>query len=181
MDSRAIAPALEAAHPSPPLRLDDPAVAAVEARANAARVPAMSALYSVTIPRVPRNVLGEGSLAYFHRTREAWLGKPLDEFQAKGEREEEAWEKARAGFVELAGVLRETEGPFLMGREREFLSAPWRGCLADGAACYADFTCVSSLQFLRAIDEGIFQRVVGFDVALKAQYGACEKWLERGD
>lgn len=37
------------------------------------------------------------------------------------------------------------------------------------------------VHFLRVIDEGIFQRAVGFDAALKTQYEACEKWLERSD
>jgi hypothetical protein len=37
------------------------------------------------------------------------------------------------------------------------------------------------MQFLRAADEAIFQRALGFDAALKAQYDACEKWIERSD
>jgi glutathione S-transferase len=181
MDSLAIARALESAHPHPPLRLDDAAVAPLDERASAARERAVTALYAVLIPKIPRNVLGEASLEYFHRTREAWLGKTLDEFEATGEREEEAWAEARKGFVEVGGVLRETEGPFLMGHEREFLPPALRGRLADGAACYADFSCVASMQCIRSIDEARFQRAIGLDAALKAQYEACEKWLERSD
>jgi hypothetical protein len=40
---------------------------------------------------------------------------------------------------------------------------------------------VTFVHMLKAIDEDIFQRAVGFDVALKTQYEACEKWFERSD
>jgi hypothetical protein len=53
--------------------------------------------------------------------------------------------------------------------------------LADGAACYADFESIALIHFLRVIDEGLFQRAVGFDPALKTWYDACEKWLARSD
>jgi glutathione S-transferase len=121
MDSRPIALALDAAHPTPPLRLA--ASAEIGARADAARAAAMGPLRLVTIPKVPRNVLGEGSVAYFNRTREKWLGKPLDEYEARGEREEEVWAKAGPAFVQLAAVLKETEGPFLLGADRESFGA----------------------------------------------------------
>jgi hypothetical protein len=57
------------------------------------------------------------------------------------------------------------------------------GMLADwgGIACYADFAWIAKVQFLRTIDEEIFQRVVGFDAALKTQYDACANWLERSN
>jgi hypothetical protein len=130
MDSRPIALALESAHPTPSLHLlDDGSSTAAAAAAIKARIDraarAWGPLRPVWMPRVPPALLAERSREFFVRTRAVRLGMPLERLEEE-RGGEAAWEKARPGFVEMAALLGETEGPFFLGQEREFCSM----CLA---------------------------------------------------
>jgi glutathione S-transferase len=116
MDSRPIAEAIEAAHPTPSLRL----AASAAVRARMAHVGWLAPLRAVWMPRVPRALLGPRSQDFFVRTREARLGMTLAEYEADEAQAEEAWGKTKPGLLELARLLGETDGPFFLGHEREF-------------------------------------------------------------
>lgn len=123
MDSRAIATALESAHPSPSLHLDSPALATVEELMPKMLLP----LRGIWMPAIPIKLLNEASAEYFERTRKERVGMNLREF-GKKEGGEQAWENAREGVKALGDVLREDEsGPFVLGETREW-KFPAFGC-----------------------------------------------------
>ncbi|KAH8679078.1 hypothetical protein BGZ60DRAFT_428882 [Tricladium varicosporioides] len=161
MDSRAIATHLESLHPPPQfpsLHLDSPYLSKVEAI-----LPKVTdALRGVWTHLAPYVLLNEPSREYFVRTREARIGKSLDEFR-KEKGGEEAWIEASVGLKELGTLLGEEEGPFFMG----------------GTPSYADFVVVGFLQFQKVIDERFLERLVKIEPTLGKLYDACKPWLER--
>ncbi|KAF2402092.1 hypothetical protein EJ06DRAFT_537261 [Trichodelitschia bisporula] len=159
MDSANIAPALEAAYPShPSLHLDSPLWARIEALVPSIIYP-LAGLY---LPRVPEVLLGPASAADYHAKREGEFGMHLSRLAA-GTEVEGAWAQAGTGFRELAGLLRASGGPFLMG----------------AMPSYADFVVVSMLHAFRLVDEGLWARAVGQDASIKALYEGCAPWLAR--
>jgi len=117
MDSRAIASALERAHPSPSLHLDSPILPRVEAQI----LKIFPLIFPVLAARVPKELLNPSSAEYFERTRAKRFGV---ESLAQLEREkggEGAWRALEEPLREMGGILREEAGgPFFMGKEREF-------------------------------------------------------------
>ncbi|KAL8665422.1 MAG: hypothetical protein Q9202_002315 [Teloschistes flavicans] len=161
MDSKAIATALETLHPSPPLHLDSPALARVEALWPQI----MAALRGVIMPLVPRTLLSDASIPYFEATREQRFGMPLARL-AQEVGGEKAWEAARPLIRELGQLLRENEaGVFLGGEE----------------VGYADFVLVGAMEFFRRIGEGLFERLVAEEEAFGRLYEACRGWVQRDD
>jgi len=160
MDSAKIAPALEAAHPSPSLQLEHPIVDQVQALVYKCIRP----LVPEIMPLVPKNVLSNGSVEYWVRTRSERYGD-LDTFRReKGG--QQCWDGAQAGLEETAALLkREAGGPFFLGAE----------------ACYADMVWVGFVQFVRRASEEGFEKLVGVDEVLRRQYEACGKWMEKDD
>lgn len=164
MDSWEIAREIEAAHPTPSARLDDPAVDVVKAA-----VPqVMTKLMAVLLSGPPRYILNERSIQYWHETRSEWIGKPIDEWER---------EQLAAGGPDWAGVepiLREvtdlltkdSSGPFFLGAE----------------ASYADFIWAGLLIFydrLHILEE--FLRKTGNPDAHRALLKGLEPWTERSD
>lgn len=162
MDSRPIATELDRLHPSPSLHLDSPVLPKVEALIpKAIRNP----LLGLIMPRVPRNLLNESSAAYFETTRAERFGCSLSELEAKTS-EEEAWKEAAPALREMAEPLEEgggRGGPFYLGP----------------TVSYTDFVVVGALQFVKKVDERLFERIVGMEPALGKLYDACGRWLER--
>lgn len=115
MDSRAIASALESAHPHPSLHLDSPILPRVEAQ----MLKIFPLIFPVIAPRVPSVLLNPVSAEYFERTRAERFGmKDL----AQLEREkggEVAWKALEEPVREMAAILKENGGPFFLGKERE--------------------------------------------------------------
>jgi glutathione S-transferase len=117
MDSRAIATALESAHPSPSLHLDSAALTAVEELMPKI----LLSLRGIWMPPIPSRLLNEGSVETFERVRKERLGMSLKELEQK-EGGEQAWENAREGIKALGDILKKDEsGPFVLGKTREYL------------------------------------------------------------
>jgi len=163
MDSHAIATALEQEFPSPPLHLDHPILPQVMATMSKAAM----ALAPVFIPRVLRDILNPRSIPYFTRTREDRFGMSMDELEKSEKGGDKAWENAAPHLSELAGLLKENGGPFLMGKTVSF----------------ADFVVLALLQMLKRIsyDGDAFDRVVQTDPSFPVLYEACAEWLKRDD
>jgi len=124
MDSRVIAAAVEERHPSPPLHLDSTALARLEALLPTAA----SALLPLYLARAPRDVLGEGSLAYWYRTRAETYGMPVDDYE-RAHPPAECWAAARPALEGVTALLRETDGPFFLGREVSYADLEWAAYL----------------------------------------------------
>lgn len=163
MESRTIATALEEEFPSPPLHLNSPILAKVEALMPKITAP----LSAISRPRTPRDLLNERSIYYFKKTREERLGMPLDEFEKSENGGEKAWEKATPHLTDLAELLKQTGGPYFMG---EIVS-------------HADFVVVGFFQFLKRVsyDDDVFDRAMQIDASFLALYQACTQWLKRDD
>ncbi|KAL8724358.1 MAG: hypothetical protein Q9166_007994 [cf. Caloplaca sp. 2 TL-2023] len=157
MDSKAIAHELETLYPSPPLHLDTPQQARIEEL-----WPKFVQIVGPAIsPKVVKNVLTERSKPYFIESREKAFGISMAELEEKGD--EKAWEDVRPVLEEIAAVLREKEGPFVLGEELS----------------YADFILVSAMHFLRRVEEGLFERFVDIDPAFERLFKACKGLVER--
>lgn len=160
MDSTKIASALEAAHPSPSLQLEHPIVAEVQGLVYKALKP----LVPEVLPLIPKHVLSQGSVEYWVTTREKDFGQNLDTMRAeKGG--QQCFDRAQAGLEETAALLKKEGGPFFLGKE----------------PCYADFIWIGFVQFVKRASEEDFEKLVGVDDALRKQYDACAKYMEKDD
>jgi glutathione S-transferase len=109
VDSRNIADAIEKEFPAPSLRLDAEVLPQVEAL-----IPQiLGALRPEWMPKIPRNVLGPGSVEYWHSTRSKARGMPLDQYE-KEEGGEKCYIAAEAPVKKAAALLKQTEGPFFL-------------------------------------------------------------------
>ncbi|KAH7309250.1 hypothetical protein BKA65DRAFT_519492 [Rhexocercosporidium sp. MPI-PUGE-AT-0058] len=158
MGSTPIAERLEKEYPSPSLHLDSPIIGEVYSVIGKIT----ETLRAVWLPRVPVNLLNECSSEYFHRTREAFIGKPLTQYM-KEEGGEEAWVEALPAIKALGELVKKNGGPYVMGK----------------TPSYPDFIIVGFLQFFKVIEEDMYQRLVKVDSALGELYDACKPWLER--
>ncbi|KAL8712508.1 MAG: hypothetical protein Q9220_003356 [cf. Caloplaca sp. 1 TL-2023] len=154
MDSAVIAHELETLYPDPPLYLDTPQQAQIEALWPAV----LGKIGPAICARMVEDVLNEESVAYFVESREKAFGFKLG--NVSPEAEEEAWKEARPIVQEMAGVLREGEGPLVRGKE----------------VSYADFVLLAAMLFLRACGGGSFERFVEVDPAFGKLFDAMEQW-----
>ncbi|KAM5354961.1 hypothetical protein ACJ41O_001607 [Fusarium nematophilum] len=161
MNSRVIIAELERRYPPPKwpsLHLDDP----ILQKAYELTIEIADPLWPVIIPQIPRTVLNTKSADYFWATRKEEFGMSLDEYEAT-QGGEGAWDKSKAEFQKIAGVLKERGGPFFLGE----------------TVSYGDFVLVGFLHFLRrAVGDEKFKRVEGWPEVITL-YQACEKWLQR--
>ncbi|KAF5360964.1 hypothetical protein D9756_005163 [Leucocoprinus leucothites] len=72
------------------------------------------------IHSVPNILSKESSLEYYHRSRAAWFGKPVEQIRPVGEELEKLWEKAHAFFDALEGWYAKSSGSFLVGDTPSF-------------------------------------------------------------
>jgi len=132
MESRAIADAINARCPSPPLRIDSKYLSWFfdnGMQGNYARL--MIACRGVYIPLVPKRILGEKSVPYFRETRErANGGLTLEEIE-ETVGGDTAWEMAGPVLREVTALLMENHhlGPFFLGEEVSFVDFFWAGYL----------------------------------------------------
>lgn len=179
MESQAIAERLEKDYPTPSLHLDCPFLPKVQALLPEILKP----LGGLWQPAVPNNLLNPSSKEYFERTRAERLGKSLTQF-AQESGGEEAWVAALPKLKELGGLLKGKGGPFVLGKTRMFSSSYLVGRKVTDRwtlAAYADFVIVGWLQFFKAIDEKLFERVVSVEPAFGTLYDASKQWVERDD
>ena len=159
MDSRKIAAELETLYPSPSLHMDSPLLLEVEALIPKAM---MLTLRGVMMPKIPRTLLNPPSAKYFEETREKRFGCSLGELEKKTS-EDEAFKAAEPGIHDLGSLLEKNSGPFFLGTN----------------VSYADLVVVGALQFLKSIEERLFERMVGVEPCLKQLYDASRDYLER--
>lgn len=124
MDSRKIATRIETEHPSPSVHLESPILTTLESLMPRLLTP----LRPVYLTTVPQNILSDASIEYWVTTRTKMVGKPLDELaQEQGGRQ--AWEAAQPVLHEVEALLRESEGPFFLGRTVSYADFVWVGFL----------------------------------------------------
>lgn len=154
---------LEEKYPNPPLHLDSPVLAQIEALMPKVLMPTMN---PVLMPRVPRNILNPPSAAYFLRTRAERFGMPLDEFEKSEKGGDMAWASAEPGFQKLAELLtKNPDGPFFLG----------------ATVSYADFIVVAYFHFFKVLGDDIFDRLMAVDPSFPALYDACAQWFKRNN
>ncbi|KAL1844944.1 hypothetical protein VTK73DRAFT_1457 [Phialemonium thermophilum] len=161
-DSAQIARALEARHPSPPLHLDSP----YRARAEQLAGQITKAVVPLCYARIPVSILNEPSVEYWYTTRRQRLGMTVDEYEKTAGAA--AYANAEPHLQQMTELLREKEGPFVLGSE----------------VSYADFEWVAVLEFFRRVDEGVFEEVLkrtGDEAVHRALLEACAPWLKRND
>lgn len=95
------------------------------------------------IPLAPA-ILNEEALPYYHRTRAAILGKPVDEAQLKGVALEEAWKKLEQEFGVLDSCLRAND-PNLGGVGGDLV--------LGNQVSFADFVLVGFFAWMNRIPE----------------------------
>jgi hypothetical protein len=121
------------------------------------------------IPKIATRILGDASLPYWHRTREAWFGGlTLDEVAVqKGGAH--VYSEAAPLVGRVTGLLgRDPSGPFFQGR----------------SVSYADFVWVGVLRFFEILGDEELGLLAGMgeDRACHvALLEACRPWLERED
>lgn len=167
MGSIAIAQFLEstywAQHPAVPLTSE--LGNEIGTRARAAIGPVLT---KSLMPREVR-ILSPRSQEYFRRTREAAIGRPLEELlgdEENGGEEQARWDAVDEELRALGGLLqtRKSEGPFVLGARPS----------------YTDFFLAGSLQCARAVDEGVFERIAKYP-GFKDIYAACQPYMEKKD
>ncbi|KAF4553485.1 Glutathione S-transferase-like protein 11 [Elsinoe fawcettii] len=163
MDSKKIAAYLEKTYPPgeyPEVKLDTP----VQERVINIIQEIMTKLAPVVMPKASRNLLNPPSQEYFQRTRAERFGMSLDELEAK-KGGDESWKDAEKPLNEMAALLQEKDGPY---------------CLGD-KSCYADFYIVTSLHFMKRVDENIYNRIVKDHVEFRSLYTCMQAYLDKED
>ncbi|KAF7559137.1 hypothetical protein G7046_g5024 [Stylonectria norvegica] len=159
-DSSKIAQALNEIHPDPFLDLESPYQKQVDQIVINLGQSICPMLYS----RIPVNLLNEASVEYWYTTRRQRLGMSVQEYEEK-HGGEAAYVNAEPDLKQITALLKEKEGPFLMGSE----------------PTYADFTWVAMLLFSKRVDEGIFNELLkrtGDEAVHKSLLEACGPWLK---
>lgn len=161
MDSVPIAQFLESTYPDPPLPLTSELGSEIEAKARATSATAFRSSF------VSREIyiFSPRSQEYFRRTREALLGKRLEDLLTP-DQEEQNW-IAVDGDMRAVSELMQTnkgDGPFVLGARPSI----------------TDFFIAGSLQSAKMVDEGVFERVVKYP-GYKGIYEACLPWMEKKD
>lgn len=160
MDAKRIAASLEEKYPDPPIHLDSPQVARVGECFGRLLVP----MRGILLPKIARNLLNPESVPYFHESRSKQLGMPLEQLDKElgGDAQ---WEEAKPILREIAALIEENGGPFVL----------------SGEVSYADFILVGALCLFKRLGEGVFERIVGMEPTLETLYEASEKWLQKVD
>ncbi|KAK8113197.1 hypothetical protein PG984_013723 [Apiospora sp. TS-2023a] len=165
MGSIAIAQFLESTYADqPPVPLTSELGNEIGTRARAAIGPVLT---KSLMPREVR-ILSPRGQEYFRRTREAAIGRPLEELlgDEDGDEEQRRWDAVDEELRALGGLLqtRKSEGPFVLGARPS----------------YTDFFIAGSLQCARTVDEGVFERIVKYP-GFKDIYAACQPYMEKKD
>ncbi|KAI1424488.1 putative glutathione S-transferase [Xylaria sp. FL1777] len=165
MDSLAIAQELEKQHPSPSLHLDSP----LPKKYTEHLKPAFNeALIPVFVLGVPNRLLKEVNHAYWHESRSAWCGMPLEQFVQENSAEK-AYEAAAPHLRNITAMLKENDkGPFFMG----------------DTISYVDFIHAGFLVMFRRLGDDIFQPLLEAtgDPELHLKFlEALKPWIKRDD
>lgn len=159
MDSTPIAKFIEATYPDPAVQLTSDLAREIEGQARSFIGP----IHRRSVLSREINILSPRSQAYFRNRAETALGHPLEEL-LDSDREEQDW-KAADRDIRAVGELMQThkaDGPFVLGAH----------------PTYVDFFIAGSLQCTRVVDEGVFQRYMGYP-GFKEIYEACLPYMDR--
>ena len=161
MNSRKIAARLEQLYHEPTLNMNSAYLTEIEALTEKIT----QVVPPDFIPRIPKNLLGEGSIDYWYRTREEWFeGKRLDEVAIeKGG--DQVYAAARPDVERVTALLeRDPSGPFFEGR----------------MVTYADFIWASFLRFFENLEVECLHKLIGPNGQSHiALLKACRLWSER--
>ncbi|KAM0256280.1 hypothetical protein ACHAQJ_005045 [Trichoderma viride] len=159
MDSLPIAQFLESTYPDPPVPLNSELGDEIMLKMRSSLGPV------VNKSMIPREILifSPRAAEYFRRTREALFGHRLEDLL---DGEEQRWEAADADRKSIGALIQtnRADGPFILGARPSL----------------ADFFIAGSLQSIRVIDEGVFQRSVKHP-GQKEVYEACLPFMEKKD
>jgi glutathione S-transferase len=162
MDSATIAARLESLHPSPSLHLSSPVLSQIYALVPRVQNP----LRTLLAPRIHARILNPASQPYWHETRSASLGMPLERL-AEAHPAEACWEGAEAPLREVTALLeKDGAGPFFEGDQ----------------VGYVDFVWTGFLLFVRRIGEDLLEEVYkrsGNAEAHRKLLEAVQPWAER--
>ncbi|EHK24890.1 uncharacterized protein TRIVIDRAFT_30971 [Trichoderma virens Gv29-8] len=159
MESKPIAEFIESTYPDPPVQLTSELGSEIELKIRSLVAPTF---YRSAMPR-EINILSPRAQEYFRSSREARFGKTLEELL---EGEEERWKAVDADRHAVGELMRTNKalGPFILGAQPS----------------YSDFFIAGSLQSVKVIDEGVFQRSVQCP-GYKDIYEACLPYMEKKD
>lgn len=162
MDSRKIVEVVEKRYPEPPVHLDSP----YQARIEAVIPEFMKPIFPAIVARIPKIILRTPSVDYWYKTRAERFGLPCDENEQKhgGEKASSAAEPA---MKQVTDMLKENpDGPFFMGK----------------TVCYADFVWVGALIFLERANKEQFGEMLkrSGDAEVHTKLlEACSAWTKR--
>ncbi|KAK2599876.1 hypothetical protein N8I77_011596 [Diaporthe amygdali] len=161
MDSAPISRFLETTYPDPPVPLESELGREIEARARAI---VGATMWRSLTPREIR-ILAPRAAEYFRRTREAAIGKKLEDL-LDPDAEEQSWAAVNEIIDDVGKLMRTNaaEGPFVLGARPS----------------YTDFFVAGALQSARMIDEGVFDRLVKYP-GYSDIYSACLPYMTRND
>ncbi|KAF2757343.1 hypothetical protein EJ05DRAFT_476612 [Pseudovirgaria hyperparasitica] len=161
MDSVHISQFLESTYPHPPVPLSTTFGDGIILAARSTGVPA----YRISLLSREISILSPRSQEYFRSTREKDLGHPLEQL-LEGDKEEKVWAEQQEGMEELGRSMRanKAKGMFLEGKE----------------PVYADFWIAGVMQCARVVDEGVWERFMGFE-GWRDVYEACEEFMTKKD
>ena len=161
MESLEIVQELEKLHPEPKLIINPD-------QANEIRDLFMSCVRrcpGLFIVGTSRNLLAPASKVYFDPSRAKWYNvESIDDIAQNSDLAN--WGLIETGAKEVGSILRENPaGPFVLGAE----------------VSYTDFVILGVLQWAKTIDAEYYEKIVGFEPALKDLYDASQQWLKRND
>lgn len=162
MDSWEIAQELEKQYPSPNLQLDSPV--------REKYIDHLREVFPSILPQfalgVPTRILKDVNMEYWRRTREAFLGMPLEKYVAEGGGET-GYKNAAPALQKMTALLKEnTEGPFFLGK----------------TISYVDFIHAGVLVMFRQLGDDVYQPLLeatGDPELHRTFLEALQPWLER--
>ncbi|GAM43979.1 hypothetical protein TCE0_060f19229 [Talaromyces pinophilus] len=161
MDSAAIAQFLESTYPEPAVPLTSELGREIEAKS---RSTVGRTLGGSIMPR-EINILSPRSQEYFRRTREASIGRRLEDVLDLA-KEEQDWLAVDPELRAVGELMRtnKAEGPFVLGAR----------------PTYTDFFIAGALQSARMVHEDTFQRFAKYP-GFKDIYEGCRPYMERNN
>ncbi|EHK99259.1 Thioredoxin-like protein [Glarea lozoyensis ATCC 20868] len=162
MDSLPIAQFLESTYPERPIPLTSEHGRQIESEARLV----VGKVFQTTITPREIHILSPRSQEYFRRTREATIGRRLEDLLLEPEKEDQLWKGMDDKMRAVSELIMENKdkGPFVLGDQ----------------ISYTDFFIAGSLQSIRVVDESLFQRIFAYE-GFKAVYEACLAHMEKKD
>ena len=163
IESSRIAEFIEITYPNSPIKLKSDLGQSIEAETRKVMTSGPSLLGRSVIPREIK-ILSPRSQDFFRRTRETTYGQTLESLMH--ENEDESWAAVHDDLQALSDLIQtnKSDGPFILGANPS----------------YSDFFIAGSLQSVRMIDEGVFQRFAKYS-GFMAVYGACQPFMAKRD